>query len=211
MTIVEACRHARAGDWALRKGRIQTILPLSAAPLETRGLVGQDSCEDEGSASIMSDRKYRQRGYQDDPRERQPRGHPAPPKERAPGRVLQDERGPKTPNLMAAHEVFRCARCGNLLSVPVGLLDTCGRCGVDLHSCIQCVSFDTSARWECAQSDKISARVSPKDARNTCAAMTPRTTVERQTSTAPSSSGSTSGTADPSSSDARKAFDDLFK
>ena len=193
------------------KAAYKRYYPCHSRRSRLEGFVGPDSCEDEGSASIMSDRKYRQRGYQDDPRERQPRGHPAPPKERAPGRVLQDERGPKTPNLMAAHEVFRCARCGNLLSVPVGLLDTCGRCGVDLHSCIQCVSFDTSARWECAQSDKISARVSPKDARNACAAMTPRTTVERQTSTAPSSSGSTSGTADPSSSDARKAFDDLFK
>lgn len=163
----------------------------------------------------MSDRKYRQRGYQDEPRERQPRGErpAAPPKERAPGRVLQDERGPKTPNLMAAHEVFRCARCGNLLSVPVGLLDSCSKCGVDLHSCIQCVSFDTSARWECAQNDKIPARVSPKDARNSCALMTPRTTIERQTSTPPSSSGpsSSSSAGSSSSSSARKAFDDLFK
>src|SRR5262245_66383958 len=162
----------------------------------------------------MSDRKYRQRGYQDEPRERQPRGDkPAPPKERAPGRVLQDERGPKTPNLMAAHEVFRCARCGNLLSVPVGLLDSCSKCGVDLHSCIQCVSFDTSARWECAQNDKIPARVAPKDARNACALMTPRTTIERQTSTAPSASSSSgsSGGGSPSSNSARKAFDDLFK
>jgi hypothetical protein len=160
----------------------------------------------------MSDRKYRQRGYRDEPREHQPRGHkPAPPKERAPGRVLQDERGPKTPNLMAAHEVFRCARCGNLLSVPVGLLDSCAKCGVDLHSCIQCASFDTSARWECTQNDTIPARVSPKDARNSCNLMTPRTTVERQTSTAPVPSGSTNPAPSGSSSQARKAFDDLFK
>jgi hypothetical protein len=163
----------------------------------------------------MSDRKYRQRGYQDDSRDRQPRGpRPAPPpKERAPGRVLQDERGPKTPNLMAAHEVFRCARCGNLLSTPVGVLDSCSKCGVDLHSCIQCVSFDTSARWECTQNALIPARVSPKDARNACALMTPRTTIERQTSTPPSAPGSSSsgGSSSSSSSSARKAFDDLFK
>src|SRR6185295_12651049 len=161
----------------------------------------------------MSDRKYRQRGYQDEPR--QPRTGGAPPKppaQRAPGRVLQDERGPKTPNLMAAHEVFRCARCGNLLSVPVGLLDSCAKCGVDLHSCIQCVSFDTSARWECTQNQQLSARVAPKDARNSCALMTPRTTIERQTSTAPSAaSPSSSAGSSPSSNSARKAFDDLFK
>jgi hypothetical protein len=168
----------------------------------------------------MSDRKYRQRGYQDEPRSRQPRGDrpAAPPKERAPGRVLQDERGPKTPNLMAAHEVFRCARCGNLLSLPVGALDSCAKCHVDLHSCIQCVSFDTSARWECARNDQIPARVSPKDGRNSCALMTPRTTIERQTSTPPSSSAGASGgnqssstSGSSSSSSARKAFDDLFK
>jgi len=164
----------------------------------------------------MSDRKYRQHGYQDDDRPRHtPASKPAPPKDRAPGRVLQDERGPKTPNLMAAHEVFRCARCGNLLALPVGGLDTCSKCGVDLHSCIQCESFDTSARWECTQNDQLTARVSPKDARNTCAHMAPRTTIERQTSTAPAaSSSSLSSTSSPdssSTSSARKAFDDLFK
>jgi len=158
----------------------------------------------------MSDRKYRQRGYQDEPRDRPPRGdRPAPPpKERAPGRVLQDERGPKTPNLMAAHEVFRCARCGNLLPASVGLLDRCSKCGVDLHACIHCVSFDTSARWECAQSDQIPARVAPKDERNTCSLFTPRTTIERQTS---SPSSTTPGSSPSTSSGARKAFDDLFK
>ena len=162
----------------------------------------------------MSDRKYRQRGYQDDSRERESRGPrpPRPPKERAPGRQLQDASGPKTPNLMASHEVFRCTRCGNLLSVPVGSIEKCSRCGVDLHACIQCASFDTSARWECTQSAQLAARVSPKDAANECGFFTPRTTVERQTSTPPSSAPSGSGgTGGGPSSSARKAFDDLFK
>ena len=157
---------------------------------------------------MSDDRKYRQRGYQDEPRgPRGPKGpRPAkPPQERAPGRVLQDERGPKTPNLMAAHEVFRCARCGNLLSVSVGMLDSCSKCRVDLHSCIQCVSFDTSARWECTQAAKLPARVAPKDERNTCTFFAPRTTVERQTGTPANTSASA-----PTNS-AKKAFDDLFK
>lgn len=158
----------------------------------------------------MSDRKYRQRGYQDESRERDARGPrpPRPPQERAPGRQLQDAAGPKTPNLMASHEVFRCARCGNLLSVPVGSIETCSRCGAALHACIQCVSFDTSARWECTQSAMLPARVAPKDAANECPHFTPRTTVERQTGTPPSAAPGNS--AGPSSS-ARKAFDDLFK
>jgi hypothetical protein len=146
----------------------------------------------------MSDRKYRQRGYQDAPRAAKPAGAPRPPQEpRAPGRPLQDAAGPRTPNLMAAHEVFRCTRCGNRLAVEVAADARCSRCGVDLHSCIQCVSFDTSARWECAQ-PALTARVAPKDERNACTWFEPRATIERQT-----------GTTGPVS--ARQAFDDLFK
>lgn len=146
----------------------------------------------------MSDRKYRQRGYQDEPREPRKPTTPKPEAARAPGRQLQDAAGPKTPNLMGAHEVFRCARCGNKLALPVEADSRCARCGVDLHACVQCVSFDTSARWECTQHDKLTARVAPKDARNDCALFSPRTTVERQTGT-------------PGPTSARQAFDDLFK
>src|SRR5262252_7428230 len=144
----------------------------------------------------MSDRKYRQRGYQDDPRDREQsreKTAPKPAEPRAPG--------PKTPNLMGSHEVFRCARCGNRLALPVEADGRCGKCGVALHSCIQCVSFDTSARFECTQ--PLTARVSPKDERNTCALFAPRTTIERQTSTPASQS--------PETNSARRAFDDLFK
>jgi len=145
----------------------------------------------------MEERKYRQRGYQDAPREDKPRSGKKPPEQRAPGRPLQDASGPKTPNLMGAHEVFRCARCGNKLSLEIDADTRCSRCGVDVHSCINCASFDTSARWECAQ-PALTARVAPKDERNTCAWFEARTTVERQT-----------GTTGPPS--ARQAFDDLFK
>jgi hypothetical protein len=146
----------------------------------------------------MSERKYRQHGYQDEPRTRGPKPEKKAPEQRAPGRQLQDASGPKTPNLMASHEVFKCARCGNRLASTVELGTRCSRCGVDVHSCINCVSFDTSARWECAQTT-LAARVSPKDAGNMCAMFEPRTTVERQT-------GTPQG---PPS--AKQAFDDLFK
>jgi hypothetical protein len=150
----------------------------------------------------MSDRKYRQRGYQDDSggRKREAPRAPKPQEPRAPGRQLQDAAGPRTPNLMASHEVFRCARCGNRLSLPVGAADRCVRCGVGVHSCINCGAFDSSARFECAQTS-VTARVSPKDDTNLCGLFAARTTVERQTTT--SSPGSA-----PS---ARQAFDDLFK
>jgi hypothetical protein len=145
----------------------------------------------------MSDRKYRQRGYQDEPRQPVQRREKPAPEPKAPGRPLQSASGPKTPNLMGAHEVFRCARCGNRLATPVESDSRCNRCGTDVHSCVNCVSFDTSARWECTQ-QALAARVAPKDERNLCAFFAPRTTVERQTST----TGPTS---------ARQAFDDLFK
>jgi hypothetical protein len=146
----------------------------------------------------MSDRKYRQHGYQDEPRERKPAFEKKAPEPRAPGRPLQDASGPKTPNLMASHEVFRCARCGNRLATPVEADARCSRCGVAVHSCVNCMSFDTSARWECTQT-ALTARVAPKDELNTCAWFEPRTTVERQT-------GTPQG---PPS--AKQAFDDLFK
>src|SRR5688500_12765392 len=127
----------------------------------------------------MSDRKYRQHGYQDEPRERGPKHEKKAPEQRAPGRPLQDAAGPRTPNLMGSHEVFRCARCGNRLGLPVERDSRCARCGVALHSCVNCLSFDTGARWECAQT-ALTARVTPKDERNDCAFFAPRTTVERQ-------------------------------
>lgn len=145
----------------------------------------------------MSDRKYRQRGYQDEPREprrEQPAG--APRKEYAPRGQPPDR--PKTFNMPGFREAVRCARCGNEL-VPASAWSvegSCPRCGADLHTCAQCGYFDTSATFECQR--PIRVRVSPKDARNTCTEYEPKITVERETkSVAPTS--------------ARKAFDDLFK
>ncbi len=151
----------------------------------------------------MSDRKYRQRGYQDSSGDRQPRekSAPKPIEPHAPGRQLQSANGPKTPNLMSSHEVVRCSRCGNRLAVAVEAGARCDKCGVALHSCIQCTSFDTSARFECAQTTLL-ARVSPKDEQNSCEHFAARTTVERQTSTPAQQS--------PATNSAKKAFDDLF-
>jgi hypothetical protein len=146
----------------------------------------------------MSERKYRQHGYQDSDREARPR--PATPKPaREPGapagarRISQD--GPKSINMPGYREVTRCSQCGTLVGDTVGLDSRCARCGVDLHACSQCTSFDPGSRFECMQ--PVTARITPKSARNTCALFSSRTTVERET-TAPRPDG------------ARKAFDDLF-
>ena len=148
----------------------------------------------------MSDRKYRQRGYQDEPRE--PRGpKPEQPKKEYTPRG-QPPISPKTFSMPGFREVVKCAGCGNELTVATAWSATgqCPRCRADLHSCAQCVSFDTGSVFECNKT--VPARVSPKDARNECPLFEPRTTVERETKSASSPSG-------PSS--AKKAFDDLFK
>jgi hypothetical protein len=147
----------------------------------------------------MSDRKYRQRGYQDDDRDRQPRpstprAQPEPGAPAGARRISQD--GPRNINMPGYREVVRCAQCGTVLAGDVGFDTRCTRCGVDLHACVQCVSFDPGSPLECMQT--IPARVSPKNVRNTCALYSPRTTVERETTT-------------PKVDSARKAFDDLFK
>jgi hypothetical protein len=145
----------------------------------------------------MSDRKYRQRGYQDEPRGPRQEQKPAEKKEYAP-RGQTPAGAPKTFNMPGFREVVRCRGCGQELTVALAWSPDgrCARCGADLHTCAQCVSFDTGASFECQQA--IPVRVSPKDVRNACTFFEPRTTVERETKSAPVAS-------------ARSAFDDLFK
>ena len=148
---------------------------------------------------MSDDRKYRQRGYQDDKRDRQPRPQtprPAPDPGAPAGarRISQD--GPKAINMPGYREVVRCTQCGAVHASEVGLEDRCPRCGADLHACAQCTSFDSGSRFECMEAE--TARITPKTARNTCTLFTARTTVERETTA-------------PRTDDARKAFDDLFK
>lgn len=148
----------------------------------------------------MSDRKYRQRGYQDEPRE--PRG-PKPEQQKKEYTPRgQPPISPKTFSMPGFREVVKCAGCGNELTAATAWSATgqCPRCQADLHSCAQCISFDTGSVFECNKT--VPARISPKDARNECALFEPRTTVERETKSATSPSGQSS---------AKKAFDDLFK
>lgn len=158
----------------------------------------------------MSDRKYRQRGYQDSgakPARTGERKGPGPEgarPDRPPGapagtRRLSSE-GAKNPRMMGYHEVAKCASCASPVDAEILSLSKCGRCGQALRSCVQCMHFDSGARLECTQ--PIPARVSPKDAPNDCPFFTPRTSWQRETSSA---------SAPSSTSSAKKAFDDLFK
>ena len=134
----------------------------------------------------MSERKYRQRGYQDEPKpgaQAKPKGEPTP-------------REFRVPNMPGFKQTVRCTRCGNVVGTDIRQDSRCARCGVDLWACIHCQSFDSGARFECRE--KLAARIAPKDERNQCELYHPTVRVERET-------GSTAPT------DARKAFDDLFK
>lgn len=152
----------------------------------------------------MSERKYRQHGYQDDDRDRarQPDRDRRPPQE--PGapaatRRLSSE-GARNPNLMGFHEVVKCAGCGAPVEPEILSRSTCVRCGQALHACAQCAHFNTSATFECTRT--IPARISPKDAANDCTLFAVRASWERETSSNVAPSGVSS---------AQKAFDDLFK
>jgi hypothetical protein len=150
----------------------------------------------------MSDRKYRQHGYQDSDRDR-PRApresgdRAKPPSTRDP-RIPRD---PRAPNMPGFREVFRCARCGRIESTDVASLSKCGKCGVDLRACIHCESFDPGARFECRRD--LPKRVSPKDVSNECPHFAPRLQVERETGSQPGAASAPSA--------AKKALDDLFK
>ena len=157
---------------------------------------------------MSDDRKYRQRGYQDDDRDRQKPRPEGPRPEREPGapagaRRISSE-GARNPRMMGSRQVARCARCGTINDPQVMSRSTCAKCQVDLRSCIQCENFDPGGVFECAI--RIPARVSPKDVANECQHFSIRTTVERETTAA------VSRNADPKEpSGAKKAFDDLFK
>ncbi|HYO17026.1 MAG TPA: hypothetical protein VE685_27845 [Thermoanaerobaculia bacterium] len=144
---------------------------------------------------MSDDRKYRQRGYQDsgnrDVRSRLPQG----PREK--------KEGPRGRGLGAPSEtVFRCAACGEKrpLFDEIPFDATCARCNADLHTCSNCVNFDTSVRWECRRWEEIPARVPKKRDRNECTLFTPKTTQEFA-----------KDSDKPSPGDARSAFDALFK
>jgi hypothetical protein len=142
----------------------------------------------------VSDRKYRQRGYQDS-------GGSAekPSGEKSAKPVKKDTFGPRPLQMPGTRDVSRCAQCGTLLQGLTDLPERCQKCGFELHSCKQCMYFDPSSRFECVQ--PITARISPKDKKNDCTFYAIRVTREKETTTP--------ATLKPQ--DARQAFENLFK
>jgi len=69
--------------------------------------------------------------------------------------------------------VFRCRRCGARQRVDVALPAdaVCEGCGSDLHTCSNCIHFDTSRPNECRK--PVPERIANKIKRNDCELFTP--------------------------------------
>jgi hypothetical protein len=140
------------------------------------------------------DRKYRQRGYQDNDRDRdrEKRPKPQPHGPRGSGGRVETR----------FHLITRCNNCAAEIQVTdqIQVTDKCRNCGTDLHTCRNCLSFDPSARNECVK--PVEVRVTNKSTNNVCPFFTPKVLVEKQGS----------GAAPPRVENShRQAFLDLFK
>src|SRR5258707_15018689 len=152
--------------------------------------------------------KYRQKGYQDEERppkdsfekREKPPGAPRPP--------MSHER-PRSPVMPGRRGLSRCAGCGQILSPDVDIQGQCPKCHFELHSCKQCVNFDTGQRFECVQ--PIPVRIGKKDAHNECTFYELKVTVEKETSSAGTVQAKGPSSPLRPSSSARQAFEDLFK
>lgn len=154
---------------------------------------------------MEDDRKYKQRGYMDFDRDngvRRPEERPKGP------RPPLDITGPRLPRLVQTVTASRCYNCATALPNGTDFKGNCPKCGVPLHCCKQCAHFEPSTRFQCLK--PVPVRIASKDQANPCELFSPRVTVARDTT----SSGPTvapAPTAPRASSDARAAFDQLFK
>src|SRR5215468_5781736 len=156
------------------------------------------------------ERKYGQRGYQDTGGRERGERQVEKPREKPKGgpRGSKAREAPRPMKMPGFQEVLRCALCGKIVPPPVEIEyeSQCPKCKADLHSCKNCRHFDTSAQFQCTQ--PIPERIAKKDLQNRCDFFMARTSIERETR----DSGGGNGHVSPTSpSDARSAFDNLFK
>ena len=157
------------------------------------------------------DRKYRQNGYMDSVREprdfrRDDRTRPAGP------RPPLDITGPRLPRLLQNVVASRCYNCSTMLPPDIEWNHAvCPKCSAALHCCKQCANFEPSTRFQCLK--PIPVRIPVKDQANECELFKPRFTVARDAApvTDRHASPSASVPSPRSASDARTAFDNLFK
>ena len=183
----DGVRRAGGIDAGGRSAQVRRVLPARA------------------HLSAMSERKYRQHGYQDDDRDRarQPERdrRPAPtPGAPAATRRLSSE-GARNPNLMGFHEVVKCARCGAPVDPahPVAQHLRPMRPGAALLRAVRLLRHQRDLRVRAADPGAHLAEGRGQRLHAVCRACVvgARDVVD-------------AGGADPESS-AKKAFDDLFK
>jgi hypothetical protein len=170
-------RFRFAGFWSLLNLAYDVRAPLNST---RRGFL------------TMSDRKYRQSGYMDQPRDSERR----PKSQSQPQSKPPEREGPRSPKMMAFGQKVKCAACGATVEANVSVDAECPKCKASLHNCRICSFFDPGARFECRKT--IPARIVNKSARNDCDLFAARTVVERETSSS-------------RSNDPRQAFAKLFK
>ena len=158
------------------------------------------------------DRKYKQQGYQDSGRrfesnnfDRSRAQGPKPP---------LDITGPRLPRLVQSVTATRCFNCATTLMPDIAADTVCPKCKAELHCCKQCVHFDSSTRFQCLK--PIAVRIVAKDRGNLCEFFMPRVTVAKDSQPMgpverAAASYQPSDGAPRSVSDARAAFDSLFK
>ena len=159
------------------------------------------------------DRKYRQRGYHDTDAKAGGAGRrgESPSKQGRPKLPL-DVTGPRLPRLVESVAASRCFSCASTLPQGIDFSGACPRCAAALHCCKQCAYFEPSTRNQCMK--PIPERIAVKDVANECELFSPRVTVARDVrppvaSVSPAGGGD--GMGPRSASDARAAFDSLFK
>jgi hypothetical protein len=156
-----------------------------------------------------SDRRYKQRGYMDSNREGS-NGKPREEQRRPQGpRPPIDVTGPRLPRLVQTVVASRCYNCATTLPSGTDFKATCPKCGVALHCCKQCAHFESSTRFQCLK--PIPARIPLKDQPNECDLFEARVTVARDAAPAAPPVVNAQPAQQRRPSDARAAFDNLFK
>ncbi len=158
------------------------------------------------------DRKYSQRGYQESGSEPRHGNHrderPRPTGPRPP----IDITGPRLPRLVQPVTASRCFNCSSQLPPGIDFNGACPKCNAQLHCCKQCSHFDSLTRFQCVK--PIPVRIALKDRANECSLFAPQVTVARDAAALPPPrpNGAGLNAAPPrNASDARSAFEDLFK
>lgn len=165
------------------------------------------------STTMDGDRKYRQSGYMDSGRGASGSFRAERPRAQSPKLPL-DITGPKLPRLVQNVVASRCFSCAATLPQGISFQEKCPKCGAALHCCKQCAHFEPSTRFQCLK--QVPLRISSKDQSNDCSMFSPRVTVARDATPMQQPAlervdAARAALAPRSQSDARAAFDSLFK